>query len=348
MSATIRQVQGVGAIIFACAAFLVSLSGQAAPAACPPGTVKVGEHREETPDAIIIHPICQEVAPSVRGAKSPTSETESPCNRGDSSQPASGTVSPAMFVTEAQCESAFSDLVRLQKQRDNLTAKIAQLQQWSTGLRTDEKEFEQMRSEAQEDLGWEFIDHVPVAQGLDALKGNPALNGLNVDKVKAAYGAVKGLLETGRGISAKDEREQEQKIIDGNRELRNAMIETAALNEQSKALLVAVSKVITYGATIAVAANADKMSDRDKLKTVMSLVEALQPLWGLGVLGENIAERGVQHHEAGVALDSLHEAQSSNWNAQRYLTEKLNRVNDEAKEEQVLVDKYQMANDEAH
>lgn len=274
------------------------------------------------------------------------SATESPCKRSDTPQPGTGTVSPAMFVTQAQCDSAFNEILRLNKLRDNLTTKIAEIQRWGTGLRKDEKEFENMRVEAQHNLAWEFIDHVPVAEGLDALKGNPALKGLNVEKIKAAYEAVKGLLETERGISAKDDHEKTEKILEGNRALRNAMIDAAGLNEKNRALMEAVSKIINYGATTVIATSADNLSDRDKLKTCMTLVEALQPWWGLGVMGENIAERGVQYHEAGVALNSLHEAQSSNWNAHRFLTDKLNKVNDEVKEEQFIIKKYKSASNQ--
>ncbi len=255
-----------------------------------------------------------------------------------------GVVNPGMFVTRAQAKSASKNLERLQRLRDNLTAKLAEVQKWENGLRRDDKEFEAMRLEAQHDLAWEFVDHLPVAEGLEGLKGYPPLKGVNIDKVKAAYEAVKGLLETERGISAKDDREKIEKIVSGNRELRNAMIDAAGLDEKSKALLGAVSKIISMGAQTAIVASANNMSTRDKLKTVMTFVTIAEPLWGLSVLGEDLAERGVQYHEAGLALDSLHEAQSSNWNAQRFLKEKINRLNDEAKEERFIIDKYQMAN----
>jgi hypothetical protein len=38
------------------------LSGLAVASGCPSGTVKIGERSEETPDAIVIHPICQQIA----------------------------------------------------------------------------------------------------------------------------------------------------------------------------------------------------------------------------------------------------------------------------------------------
>ena len=269
-------------------------------------------------------------------------EAETPCNRPDSLQQGSGVVSPTMFVTQAQCDSAFSEIERLQKQRDNLTTKIAELQQWGTGLGEDEKEFENTRMEAQHDLGWEFVDHVPVAEGLDALAKLPALKNLNIETVIAAYNAAKGLLQTGRGISTNDDHIRADEILAGNHALRDGMIDAAGLDEKSAALLDAVSKVISYGAEIAVA---DTTTTRDKLKTVMTLVEILEPWWGLGVAAEDGAERFAQWHLAGVALDSLHEAQSSNWNAQGFLTQKVSQLNDELAEEQLIITKYQMTGD---
>jgi hypothetical protein len=279
----------------------------------------------------------------------PTTEsdptTDHPCTRSVSLQHRSGVVSPAMFVTQAQCVSAFREIVRLQKRQDNLTAKIAEVQRWELGLNKDEKEFENLRLGAQQDLGWEFVDHVPIAEGLDALKGNAALQGVNIERIKTSYEAIKGALETGRGISANDAHERAKQIIFGNRELTEAMIHATGLDENSKALLDTVSKIMNVGADVAIATSTENISDREKLKTVMTIVEIIQPWWGFGTLGENVAERGVQYHEANEALVSLHDAQSKNWNARRFLTQKLNQVNEEVTQQQLIITKYQMASD---
>lgn len=278
---------------------------------------------------------------SVAAAAGSPSEAIPTCKRSEPIQPEPGTVSPASFVTQAQCESASSEIIRLQKLRDNLAKKIIEVQGWGAGLAKDEKEFADMRADAQLDLGWEFIEHLPVSEILGQLKKVPALKNIDFDKIALAYEAAIGLIQTGRGVSANDDRKKADEILGGNRALTNAMIDASGVDKKSKALLEAVSKIIDYGEEVAVAASDDK---RDNLKSVMTLVEILQPWWGLGVLAENLGERGGQYYEAGVALDSLHKAQSANWNAQRYLSGKLDRVNDEIKEEQFIVQKYQMAN----
>jgi hypothetical protein len=281
-------------------------------------------------------------ATTLEAIKALQRDLEAPCNPSASLQSGSDVVNPAMFVTQAQCESAFSEMARLQRQRDNLTTKIAELQQWGTGLAGDEKEFENIRLEAQHDAGWEFVDHVPVADGLDALEGSPALKGLNMEILKAGYDAAKGFLQTGRGIFADDDHTKADEILSGNRALRDALIDAAGLDEKSKTLLDAVSKIINYSAEIAVA---DDTTTRDRLKTVMTLVEILEPWWGLGVAIEDGSERGVQYLSARAALNSLHEAQSSNWNAQAFLKQKVGQLNDKLAEEQLIVTKYQMASD---
>jgi hypothetical protein len=314
-------------------------------AGCPPGSVKVGEREEETADSIIVHPICQKIGQKNEETENVTAASLSPCNSSGSQEQRPGTVSPGMLVTKEECESAFRELDRLNTLRDKLTKKIAEVQGWGNGLNGYEKEFEAMRIEAQEYLAWEFIDHLPVSEGLDALKESGFLKNINIKKIKLAYGLSKGLLETGRGISEKKDPEKAQIIIDGNRELRNALIEAAGANEGSKRLLDSVAKILTAGAkTATISGFWDKMSDRDKLKFSLSIVEISAPLVvGPLTLAENLSERYVQNHEAQVALASLHEAQSSNWNAHRYLTDKLNRVNEVAKEEQFIIDKYKMA-----
>jgi len=316
----------IGMIAFMTAACFALTAGQPARAeGCPAGTVQIDIHEEVTADAVIVHRRCQELS----------------CNAPEPLPP--GMTSPGMFVTQEDCEAASAKLVQLVKQRDNFAKKIKELERWEGNQRKDEKEFEALRAEATRDLAWEFIDHLPVSESLDLLKNNPALKGVDIEKIKAAYEATKGLLQTGHGILAKDNKEKSEKIIDGNRALRNAMIDVAGVDEKTKKLLEAASRIIEYGAKAALAASTDKMSDRDKLKTVMALVETLQPWWGLGVLAENGLERWGEYHYAGAALDSLHEAQSGNWNARRYLTDKVDRLGQEINEEQFVMTKYQQS-----
>lgn len=253
------------------------------------------------------------------------------------------TVSPSMFITEAEYKSAQANLARLQKQRDGLTEQLAKAKEWAAGLRRDDNEFEEMRQEARKDLAWELLDHLPVSEGLDALKGNPALKKLNMDPINAAYEAVKGLLETGRGISAKGDREKVENILAGNRALQAARIDTLALDDKSRKLFDAVSKIVTYGATLAANAGTSDGSNRDNLKTVMTLVEILEPWAGAGVLLEGGIERGGQWYYAGKALNSLREAESRQWNAQRYLAQKIEQLNVQVEEVNLTVKKHDMA-----
>lgn len=253
------------------------------------------------------------------------------------------TINPGALITEAEYKSARKRLEHLQALQKRLEKKLAEVRDWGAGLGRDEREFQTMRAEAEQDLSWQFIDHAPVLEGLDELKGSAALKGVDIEKIEIAYETAKGLAETTRGISAKEGKEKAERIETGNRELRNAMMGLARLNEKDKALLTAVSRIMDYGAKAALAAGTSGMSDRDKLKTIMSLVEALEPWWGLAVLGENLAERGGQYWEAGKALDSLHEAQSSNWNAERYLRAKLDRVKADSENVRLTMTKYEMA-----
>jgi hypothetical protein len=253
------------------------------------------------------------------------------------------TVSPSMFITEAEYKSAQNNLARLQKQRDALTEQLAKVKEWAAGLRKDDNEFEQMRQEARKNLAWEFLDHVPVSEGLDALKGKPALQKLNLEQIKKAYNAVKGLLETGRGISTKDDREKIENILAGNRALQAAGIDVLALDDKSRKLYEAVSKIVTYGGTLAANAGTSDGTNRDNLKTVMTLVEILEPWAGAGVLLESGFERGTQWYAAGKALDSLREAESSNWNAQNYLTQRIEQLNIQAKEVGLTIEKHDIA-----
>jgi hypothetical protein len=312
---------------------------------CPAGTTKIGEREEETPDAIIVHPICQNMRQKTEDAKTHSAPARSPCMVRGSQQSTPGVVSPGMFVTRVECDSAYRERVRLDTLRDKLNKKLVEVQGWGNGLNRDEKEFEAMRVQAQEDLAWEFIDHLPVTEGLDALSKAGFLKNIDIKKIKVAYGISKGLLETGRGISVKEDQEKTQIVIDGNRELRNALVLAAGANKQTQKLLDTVAKILTTGAkTAGTAGFFDKMSVRDRAKFALSISEVWVPeVMGPVALSENMAERAFQNREAKMALASLHEAQSTNWNAQRYLTDKLSHINEVANAEQDIINKYQMA-----
>jgi hypothetical protein len=61
------------------------------------------------------------------------------------------------------------------------------------------------------------------------------------------------------------------------------------------------------------------------------------------VLLESGFERGTQWYAAGKALDSLREAESSNWNAQNYLTQRIEQLNIQAKEVGLTIEKHDIA-----
>lgn len=289
---------------------------------CPAGTVQIDVHEEETADEVIVHRTCQELSCRPPPAPPP------------------GAVSPGMFVTQEQCTAASAKLAALVQQRDKFLGKIRELDSWRRQLREHEKEFAAMRAEATEDLAWEFIDHVPVTQALDALRNVPALKKLDIDKIKAAYNATKALLHLDRAVATTDDKERIRQIINGARALGDAGMDFYHVDEQTRALLVALSKVIGSGVVVATASGQDT---RDMLKTTMAVVEVLEPWWGLAILTEHGAERAGEYHYAGIALASLHEAQGSNWNARRYLAGKVDRLTAHITEEHFLMVKYQQA-----
>ena len=252
-------------------------------------------------------------------------------------------ISQGQFVTRADCQDASRQIVRMVNKRDSFEKKLAQLKAWDTGLRRDSKEFEAMREEATEDLAWEFIEHLPVAEGLDALKDIQAMKGVNIEKIKAAYDATKGLLETGRGIITREDKERADLIVSGNLELRKAMLGMAGADEKTRKLLDAISKVYDIGAKGVLAASRDKLTTRDKLKFAMDVVEVVQPWWGVAVLAENGTERGGSYYYSGLALQSLNDAQSSNWNARRYFSERIDRLNIDIDTQQTTLTKYQQS-----
>jgi hypothetical protein len=74
------------------------------------------------------------------------------------------------MVTLELYESAKRHLSTLDTQRRKLEAKLEEIREWETDLNKDFNEFEKMRRDAQRDLVFEFLDHVPVGDGLKLFK----------------------------------------------------------------------------------------------------------------------------------------------------------------------------------
>lgn len=257
-------------------------------------------------------------------------------------------INPGTLITKAEYKSAQKRLRHLQALQKKFENKIAEVRSWQKGLQRNTHDYEAMRADATRDLAWEFVNHAPVDSSLDSLKDVKALKNVNIDKIKIAYELVKGTLQSGRGVVGTQNSSQAMDIESGNRETRNALVDLSGTDQRSKALLKAISKIFDYAAKDMVIsasseASARPMSNRKKLQGVMTLVEALEPWWGLGVLGENLSERSAEYLAAKNALASLHEAQSSNWNAERYLEAKLARARFDASNTRLTINKYEMA-----
>ena len=240
-----------------------------------------------------------------------------------------GVVNSGQFVTAADCKFAASALLRLVDKRKKFENQLKQLQAWSNKGNVDVAEFEKLRNEAEADLAWEFIDHLPVLPTLDILKENPALKGVDIDKVKAGYEAMKGLLETGKGVAdasaGKPDPETLDRILTGEIELQKAMMDAAHLDESSARLLEACTKSLQVGekaAVLAAKSNERKLTAADWGEFAVDVAAKYTP-WtaaaaegGQFVVGE--ALNGGQIYYANKALNSLQEAQSRNWDARRY------------------------------
>ncbi len=263
----------------------------------------------------------------------------SPCQAPAGVPTGSFKVAPGAHIDQAACEVAYRNLVALEAKHDDFARQLALIEGWQKSSIRDDAEFEKMREEAKLDLAWEFIDHVPVSKLLDTAKALPALKGLDVEKIKAAYNASVSLLKFGKGLSATQSHEIAENMAESNRRLREAMLDLSGADQKTRDLLETISKVLDTGVVGAVAAS-HEMSRRDKLKTAMKVVEIWQPWWGLAVLGENLAERGGQFYYSSEALQSLHEAESREWNARRYYAAKLQAVDETLDREADLIVKY--------
>lgn len=251
-------------------------------------------------------------------------------------------IDPRLLITPEIYKAAVAELSRLKPKRAGFQRQLSRVSRWDKGLRRDDREFEAMRDEATRDLIYEFIDHTPVSWGLGQFAKSGRITGATKAKIETGWELSKGIIGHVRGFTARETAEQVDKIAAGNISLRRAMaaIPLEEYPEPARRWLAGFGKAYDATLKLIVAGVRDKKSAEDCANAFVDVGEAIVPEAGIPILVQHGLIRSIKYWSAVNAQKSLSEALSRNWNAQRYLSGKIESLDAEISENERLVNGY--------
>lgn len=269
---------------------------------------------------------------------------ESPAGAGTSS------FDPRTLITANMYRAATAELSKLEKQKSAFQKQAEQVRRWEKGLRQDNGEFEAMRREAQEGLVYEFLDHAPVGWELEELDKSGYLTENARAKIEMGWEALKGLVNTERGVTATEDSERIGRVVDGNIALRKAMVAIAKgqIPVEGQHWLKGFGLVYDASAKLFAIDAKNNKSREDWANLFVDLGEVIVPVSGIPILVQHGAIRYAKYWSARNAQASLADALSRHWDAQRYWSGKLETLDQEIAENEQLVRGYKAIHHGSH
>ena len=251
-------------------------------------------------------------------------------------RPAGAPVNPVFDSRKLITADEYNDALQKQKellvQQQRWQKELAKLRRWQQGLQSDADEFAKIQSAAQIDYLHDVLMNLPAGETFEELAGLKYLTREQAGALTAGFDALKGLVSGAEGISGENHAEQLDNILGAQKNLRDAMLDQTMAglkesNPQAWQYLDSYGKTLDAAKEMLVYSQQADYSDKAKIKTAVKLAAVAVPFVNYGVILETAGEKKLTQHIVQAPLDSLNNAMSQNFNAQRYLGAKLDSVN---------------------
>jgi hypothetical protein len=256
---------------------------------------------------------------------------------------------PRSLITKDDYNDALKAEQLLLTRQQGLQDQIAKLKAWQQGLQTDTDEFAKIKQEAQIDYLNDVLLKLPVGDILGQFVKGSYLTYQQASALQAGFDALKGLVNIEGGIDAESSQEKLDKITDAQSNIRAALLDQAMAtlkNSSSPDDQKSFEYLENVGKTFDVAIDMIKFSQQGDhsltawatfgVKMTADIVPVAKYGTSIYAVGEKVAVQYVVQEP----LNSLNEAMSSNFNAQRYLQTKLDPINASVSALQEKVDNY--------
>jgi hypothetical protein len=270
--------------------------------------------------------------------------------------PSGPVVDPRTLITADDYQDALRAQQPLLKQQQGLQAELAKLQAWQQGLQADTNEFAKIQQEAQIDYMNDVLLKLPVGDILDGFVGSAALTSDEAAKIKTGFDALKGLINLDGGIETDDSGEKFDKIMEANKSFKEAMMDQTMAklkssssedDQKSYEYLENAGKIFDVAIDMIRFSQQKDQSGTAWAKFGVQLFADVVPVANTGIAIESLGEKKLTQAIVQAPLDSLNQAMSGNFNAQRYLQSKLDPIDAKLSALQETIDNYRAVHPDA-
>ncbi len=236
------------------------------------------------------------------------------------------------LITSDDYQDALKKEQDLLKRQQRWQGELDKLKGWQQGLESDRSEFDKIQREAQIDALHDVLLKIPASE---TFEGFAKLGYLTTDQagtLTAGYDALKGLVNGAEGLSAENSQEQLEKILEARKDFHDTMTDQvmAKLKETNPAAFKwydGIGKAFDAAQEGIVFAQQSNHSPEAWGQFAVKVGTAIVPVANYVVIVDTLGEKKLTQHIVQAPLNSLNEALSKNFDAQRYIQQKLDPVN---------------------
>ncbi|HXC01517.1 MAG TPA: hypothetical protein VNU49_02620 [Opitutaceae bacterium] len=236
------------------------------------------------------------------------------------------------LITSDDYQDALKKEQDLLKRQQRWQDELAKLKGWQQGLESDRSEFDKIQREAQIDALHDVLLKIPAGETFEKFSDWGYLTKDQAGTLTAGYDALKGLVNGAEGLSAENNQEQLEKILEARKDFHDTMTDQVMmkLKETNPAAFKwydGIGKAFDAAQEGIVFAQQSNHSPEAWGQFAVKVGVAIVPVANYVIIADTVIEKGATQHIVQAPLNSLNEALSKNFDAQRYLQQKLDPVN---------------------
>jgi hypothetical protein len=236
------------------------------------------------------------------------------------------------LITRDDYQDALNKEPDLLKRQQRWQSELDKLKGWQHGLESNRSEFDKIQREAQIDALHDVLLKIPASETFEAFANLKYITTDQAGALAAGYDALKGLVNTPEGLSAENSQEQLEKILEARKNFHDTMTDQVMmkLKETNPAAFKwydGIGKAFDAAQEGIVFAQQSNHSPEAWGQFAVKVGTAIVPVANYVVIADTLGEKKLTQHIVQAPIDSLNEALSKNFDAQRFIQQKLDPVN---------------------
>jgi len=247
------------------------------------------------------------------------------------------------LTTKYSHDDAVTVLKKLQSQKKVFSKEMEKIQGWKEGMQKNLFEFEKIQDQAQADFLHDVLMHIPASEAFENLANIGYLSPEDAKIIGTGYDALKDAVSITEGMSSNDDTKKAEAILLAHKNIRKAMMYSAVekLSPKAKQWLDNMGKVFDAAAQTMISSQNLSHTLPELGKLVVKCGVTLYPPADIIVAADIVGEKIGTRYSIQPAINSLQEALTQNFKAQKYLQQKLDKIEYDINAEQLTIEKYE-------